>query len=244
MREPRILVVDIETSPNVGLFWSSGHKIAVGPENILEERQVICIAFKWLGHKSTHSLVWDYKKGNKRDKQMLAEFSKVYAAADAVVAHNGDNFDIKWLKTRILYHKLPPLAETTQIDTLKEYRKNFKFNSNRLDYVAKFLGQEGKNPMSFEDWKLVMKGNAAATRKMVKYCKKDVELLADLYERTRPYLKDHGIMRGFLGDRDVCPNCGGSNNIKHGDRVTKTGRYQRYQCQDCSHVWKDTRQKK
>lgn len=240
-KEPKILIFDLETSPNVGYFWSAGHKISVGPENIVEERQVICIGYKWLGQKRTHALQWNYKKGAERDAEMLAEFAEIYAEADMVVAHNGDNFDIKWLKTRIMYHDLDPLPPVQQCDTFKEFRKNFRLNSNRLDYVAKFLGSDGKSPMSFQDWKDVMAGSTKALNKMVKYCKKDVELLEEIYLRTRRHLKDHGIMQSIKGDKRVCPQCGSDSVYKHTPYVTKAGRYQRYRCQMCAKTWKDTR---
>ena len=236
--KPKILIFDIETSPNVGYFWSTGHKINVGPENIAEERQVICIGYKWLGHRTVHSLEWGTKRSTTRDKKLLRDFSKIYAKADMVVAHNGDNFDIKWLKTRIMFHDLDPLPPVHQCDTLKEFRKNFRLNSNRLDYVAKFLGGDGKSPMTFDDWKKVMAGDEAALTKMVKYCKKDVQLLEDVYLRTRRHFKDHGIMGSY--NREVCPQCEGTPH-KNGIYRTRTGRYQKYKCNHCGHVYRDTR---
>ena len=41
------LYFDIETSANVGLFWTSGYKISIGTENIIKERAVICICYKF-----------------------------------------------------------------------------------------------------------------------------------------------------------------------------------------------------
>ena len=44
------LFFDIETSPNIGFFWSSGYKINIPFENILKERAIICIAYKYQGY--------------------------------------------------------------------------------------------------------------------------------------------------------------------------------------------------
>ena len=35
------LFVDIETSPNIGLFWRAGYKQTITPDSIIEERKVI-----------------------------------------------------------------------------------------------------------------------------------------------------------------------------------------------------------
>jgi DNA polymerase elongation subunit (family B) len=47
------------------------------------------------------SLTWDKKQS---DKAMIKAFLKVMAQADEIVAHNGDKFDLKWLRTRALLH--------------------------------------------------------------------------------------------------------------------------------------------
>lgn len=236
MIEPKVLLFDLETSPNVGYFWSSGHQINVGTENIVEERQVICVAYKWLGQKKTYAIAWDYNKGDQRDKKLLKEFSKIYAEADMVIAHNGDRFDIPWLKTRIMYHDLDPLPPVHQCDTLKEFRKNFRLNSNRLDYVAKLLTGHGKNPMSFDDWKKIMQGHQPSLNKMVKYCKVDVDIMEQVYLRTRRHLQGHGIMQSYY--RDSCPQCGSESARKYGKYRTKLGAWQKYQCDTCMHIYK------
>ena len=64
------LFFDIEVSPNIGLFWQPGHKISLDYGNIIQERAVICICYKWQGGK-TQSLTWDKKQD---DKEMLKKF--------------------------------------------------------------------------------------------------------------------------------------------------------------------------
>jgi DNA polymerase elongation subunit (family B) len=244
-KKPNILIFDIETSPNIVYSWAVGQKINIGHENIIEERQVICIAYKWSGQSRTHALKWDPRKTHDKDKVMLREFSKIYNSADMVVAHNGDNFDIKWINARILYHGLPPLSVVKQCDTLKEFRRTFKLNSNRLDYVSKFLGYDGKSVMSFSDWINVMNGSRDALTKMVKYCKKDVIELDLIFQQTRPYIKDGNIHQAVKSDRGACPSCGSLNAVnKHGFYYTKIGKFQKYRCQECFHNWRDGRQVK
>lgn len=243
MSNHRILIFDIETSPNVGYFWRPGYNITIGPENIIEERQIICISYKWVGEKKVHSLYWDYgkKKGDRRDRALLKKFSKIFNKADSVVGHNGDNYDIKWLHTRILKHGLEPLHKVHQFDTLKACKRHFNLNSNKLDYVSKFLGNSGKDHMCFDDWKKVMSGDDRALNKMVKYCEQDVLELEKVYLILRPHVTGTLSAQAVTKDRDACPSCGNKAVIKYGTYYTKVGRYQKYRCGSCCHTYRDNR---
>jgi hypothetical protein len=78
------LFFDIEVSANVGLFWNPGHKISISYENIIKERAIICICYKWAGKSKVSSLKWDK---NQCDKKMLTEFLKIVDQADELVGH-------------------------------------------------------------------------------------------------------------------------------------------------------------
>ena len=127
------LFFDIETSPNIGLFWTAGYKQNISHDNIIKERAIICIAYKWAGEKKIHALTWDK---NQDDKAMLAQFIKIANEADELIGHNGDRFDLPWIRTRCIYHNIPVFPNYVTIDTLKSARSKFKFNSNaiRLSY--------------------------------------------------------------------------------------------------------------
>ena len=124
----KVLFVDIETSPCVGYFWRPGYKLSISHDNIVEESKIICISYKWQGQEKVQTLTWD---SSQDDRAMLERFAKVIAKADRAIAHNGDRFDLPWIRTRCLFHRIPFNAEVTTLDTLKEARGGFKFNSNR-----------------------------------------------------------------------------------------------------------------
>ena len=202
------LYYDIETSPNVVLSWSVGWKISLSYENIIKERAVICIAYKWQDGP-VQSLRW--KKGD--DKAMLEKFMKVARTADELVAHNGDRFDLKWLRARCLIHGIDCPPDFTTVDTLKLARAGFNFNSNRLDYLGHLLLGEGKNPTGFDLWKdILLKNCPKAMKTMVEYCEKDVELLQRVHEKLINYTKhkfNYAVAGG--GDAWECPECGGAS---------------------------------
>ncbi len=221
-RPIRRLYYDIESAPNVGLFWKSGYKLTISPENILKERAVICISWKWFGEKKTHVLHWDE---NQCDKKMLEAFGKVVAEADEMVGHNLSRFDMPWIRTRCLFHGLPPIAERKEIDTLKWARSKFYFNSNKLDYIATFLGLGGKIKTEFGLWKeVVLNRCPKAMKAMCEYCQYDVILLEKVWERLSEIMpvKTHvGVLNG--GPAWACPRTGSTDVKVAKTRVSAAG---------------------
>jgi hypothetical protein len=180
------LYFDIETSPNLGFFWQSGYRVSVPYNHIIKERSIICICYKFENDKKVSHLKWDK---NQCDKKIIESFIKIMNTADEIVAQNCDAFDIKWLRTRCLYHKIPMFPNYTTLDTLKKSKSGFKFNSNTLDYISQFLGLGQKNSMNFNDWKeIIINNSEKAMDKMIRYCKKDVILLQKVYKELSPYI--------------------------------------------------------
>lgn len=178
----RRMFFDIEVSANVVLSWRIGQKVYLSPDDIIKERAIICICWKWEGESTVHSLEWN--KGD--DKSLLEKFSKVIDTADEVITQNGDAFDIKWLRARCLYHGIKVSSKFNSIDTLKMARAGFKFNSNKLDYMGQFLGLGKKIKTEYSLWKEIMLNNCPiAMGKMVKYCQQDVNLLQEVYNKLQ-----------------------------------------------------------
>ena len=229
----RRLFFDIETSPNIGLFWEAGYKKNIDYSNIIQERAIICICYKWEEEKEVYSLQWDSKQS---DKAMLQKFIEVANVADELVGHNGDKFDLAWIRTRCLFHHIDMFPTYTTIDTLKIARSKFKFNSNRLNYIADFLGLGQKIKTEYSLWKdILLKKDKVAMDKMIKYCKKDVVLLEKVFVELRSHIspKTHyGVI--FGEDRGTCPECGSDELIRANKVVTARGLVRiQYQCKTC-----------
>jgi DNA-directed RNA polymerase subunit RPC12/RpoP len=78
-----------------------------------------------------------------------------------------------------------------------------------------------------------MAGNAKAWKLMKEYQIQDVNLLLDLYDILKPWIRNHPNMGLKNGDPLVCRNCSSDNIIKYGTRYANNAKYQRYRCQDC-----------
>lgn len=228
---PRRLLLDLETSPDVVYSWRIGSKVYISPENIVQERAIICIGYKWQGEKRTHCLTWD--KGD--DKAMLEKFIPILESADEVVAHFGDRFDMPWLRARAAFHGIPVSPYIKTVDTKAQSARLFYFNSNKLDYLGQFLGLGQKIETDYKLWKRVMAGERAALREMVSYCKEDVRLLERVYLRLESYNKPkthQGVTRG--GIKSDCPQCGSVDTMRIGMKVTGAGtRRPRMKCRRC-----------
>lgn len=241
------LFYDIEVSGNIGLFWRCGYKLNITYDNVLVERAIICISYKWEGEKKVHNIRWD--KGD--DRKLLNKFIKVLDKADEIVAHNGDKFDITWIRTRCIFHDIYMRNDYILIDTLKLARsragKGFNFNSNRLDSIAKFLKVGAKIKTDYELWKAITvpaflpslrpldASYYRALDKMCKYCNGDVKVLQRVYDRLKQYIPEKihaGVLMG--GEKWTCPKCGSGDIGHHGIHITKLGtETKRMRCHDC-----------
>jgi DNA polymerase elongation subunit (family B)/predicted RNA-binding Zn-ribbon protein involved in translation (DUF1610 family) len=234
MTKRRRLFFDIETSPNIGTFWQAGYKKTISPEDIIKERAIICICYKWEDEKEVSYVNWSSKQC---DKKLLQDFIKVANQADELVGHNGDKFDLAWIRTRCLFHRIEMFPTYRTIDTLKISRSKFKFNSNKLNYISDYLGFGKKIKTEFGLWKdILLKNDRAAIDRMVKYCKRDVILLEKVFKVLRGHTEPkvhYGVT--FGQDRGSCPECGNDDLRIVRRKTTATGLKKiQYQCKECN----------
>ncbi len=237
MTEPRVLIWDVENSHTVAAIFQLFHNDYISHENILQERFLISAAWKWLGEPRVHSVsILDnpklYKKDPHNDRHVIETLHKVLSSADVIVAHNGDQFDIKLTEGRMLFHGMPPLPPIPSIDTLKVAKSRLMLQSNKLDYLARYLGFGKKVKTDNDLWLRILNGDKSAIKEMVEYNKHDVVLLEKVFLKLRPYCANH-LNRALFGKTEGCPRCGSRHVQSRGTHKAISRVYQRYQCQDC-----------
>jgi DNA polymerase elongation subunit (family B) len=203
----------------------------ISMDKIVANGHVLCYAAKWYGEKGTH--FESVQRGN--TKEMLVTVHGLLDDADAVVHYNGANFDIPTLNKEFITHNMKPPAPYKQVDLLSVVRDKFRFPINKLDYVAQTLGlgQKTRHP-GFQMWVDCMARKRDAWKKMEEYNRQDVLLLEKLYDRLKPWVRNHPNVGAFdPEDIEKCPNCGSKHLQKRGTAVTRDVRYQRYQCGSC-----------
>jgi len=224
----KILLLDIESSPNTAHVWGLWQQ-NVSINQLMESSYVLCYAAKWYGDKQ---VMFDSVHKSK-PKKMLKGIHDLLNDADAVVHYNGTKFDIPTLNKEFLLHSFNPPSPYKQIDLLRVVRSNFRFPSNKLDYVAQRLNLGKKHEHEgHELWVKCMNGDKDAWKRMEKYNIQDVVLLENLYGNLLPWIKSHPNHNLFR-DGHVCPNCSSSSLQRRGTAISATGTYQRYQCRSC-----------
>lgn len=229
----RILILDIETSPNLAYVWGQW-KQNIGGNMFIEKSYIMSFAAKWLDEKK----VFYEENRHADDKKLVEALFVLLDEADIVIAHNGDKFDLPRITGRGLVHGLKPPSPYHTIDTLKVARRKFGFLSNKLSELAKELRVkekgEHKKFAGFDLWKECLKQNDEAWEEMKEYNINDIQTLEEIYLKFRPYITNHPSVIREEANQHICPSCGSSDHQKRGFHYSKLGvPYQRYQCNDC-----------
>lgn len=232
---PKILLVDIETAPSLGYVWGKWEQNVI---QFKEDWYMLSFAYMWLGDKKAQVKALpdydSYKKGSSDDKNLVKDLWKLFDEADIILTHNGDNFDIKKSNARFLIHGLKPPSPYKTIDTLKIARRYFKFDSNRLDDLAQYLGIGRKKAHSGKHtWFGCMAGDMKSWAVMKDYNAHDVVLLLETYLALRAWTNTHPNLDMF-NKNGSCPVCQSKKVQRRGWNVTKTGKRSRLQCQSCA----------
>jgi DNA polymerase elongation subunit (family B) len=237
IRPPKVILFDIETAPSLGYFWGELYDTNI----IGVERPWFMISYSWkvLGERKIHTKALNdyvgYRKDLEDDSKLVADLYKVFDAADILIAHNGDKFDVRKTNARFIKHNMKPPSTYKTIDTLKAARRFFKFESNKLDTLAQYLGVGKKIPNTgFSLWKRCMVGDVHAWNIMKRYNRHDIVLLERVYNKLRPYITNHPNMVVYDG-LEACPACRSMHITRQGFRVSQVRKYARFHCEDCGH---------
>lgn len=230
---PKILCFDVETFPNVSFTWGKYD------QNVIRFKQESCMATfvaKWVGEKRIISKALPdykgYRPGSYDDRALVADLWRLFDEADIVVAHNGDDFDVRVANSRFLKHNMKPPSPFKSIDTKKAVKKVARFNSNKLDDLSFIFFHDKKIKTDFDLWEGCINGDKKAWRQMVEYNRKDVLLLEKLYLYVRPWITNHPNLT--IGSAEpACPKCGSKEIDYRGWARNATRSYRRFQCRKC-----------
>lgn len=239
----KLLLLDIETAPMVAFIWSLNYgNDRIPIDRIVSPGYTLCWAAKWHGKREVmFEATW---KGGMM--KMLDTMHGLIDEADAVCHYNGTSFDMPTLNKEFIKHNIKPPSPYKQIDLLPTARKKFRFESNKLDFVAQFLGLGKKLPhKGMGLWDGVMKGNEADQRVMERYNKQDVRLLEKVYDRLLPWIPNHPNLALYTSStKPACTHCGSKKVQSRGEATTTACVYKRYQCQSCGNWMRGTKAEK
>jgi hypothetical protein len=241
----KILLIDIETAPLLGYFWRLWSEIR-GLDQIERDWYCMSYCYKWLDNDEVYgkslyecTRYGEYEIGTEDDRELIEDLWELLNEADIVIGHNGDNFDLKKIKARMLQHVMIPPAPYRTVDTLKIMKREFGLTSNKLDYAAGFLFGDAKLKTDLNLWIDCVKGSKKAWNEMLDYNKKDVDLLERVYKRIRSWDRSHPNVNVLLdGDKSACPVCASTDLKLMKDKFAPTNlsKFQAFRCGDCGHV--------
>lgn len=234
----KVLVWDIETAPGTTYFWRP--RVRFIPHHmVINPPFMICWSAKYLGEKKIHSDYLTPEEVAARDDSRITEsLAELIREADVIIAHNGDQFDEPFLRGRLYVNNQAPLGPVDSIDTKKLAAKDFDLPHNNLEAISKLRGMDEKIKTDFSWWTDILDGSVTAMKRMVRYNRKDVRILEEVFESLRPHVKR--LRRLHDGHGIVCTNCGSTNIHKRGKKKYRThaSTFQQYQCQDCERYFR------
>lgn len=220
--------MDIETAPNTVYTWGL-FKQNVSINQIVEPGRMMCWAAQWVGSKEV------LFASEFHHDDMIPYLWELMDEADVIVTYNGKRFDIPTINKEFAKAGLAPPSRYRQVDLYQVVKSNFRFASNKMDFVCQELGLGSKTQHTgMILWRQCMGGVAKAWKLMRKYCRQDVKLTTRLYLKLLPWIKNHPNHGMYVDSDDpICPNCGSDHVIKKGWEVTQTRKYRRYRCMSC-----------
>lgn len=237
MTGPKALIWDIETAPAEGKFWGPRWD----PKLVKIEQYPYLLSVAWTWYDLTSDTWGDTyfvrkAKGKRNDRRVVKQVWDLLDEADVAVAHNGDRFDITETMSRVIRqigHRPSPFIS---IDTRKEAKKNFRLVSNKLNDIADYLGIGRKvQHTGWDLWDRCIANDEAAWETMEEYNVHDVELLAQVFRKMRPFIRGGKLNVQQWTGPNTCVDCGSARLQRRGEKFYRTqATYkQAYQCQDC-----------
>lgn len=240
-RTARILLLDIETLP--GEFYAFDPKVEyLSPDKKIKDWSISCYAAKWLFEPEIMGeVVTKQEAFDRKELSILEGIWKLMNEAHIIVTQNGNNFDIKKIKTKFIKYNFIPPSKFLSVDTLQVARSEFGFTYNRLDELGQEFGIGKKIDMVFNDWKMCLTNDDDAEdylHNMLTYCKRDVApLLEDVYLHMLPWIPNHPNLSLYTDqDEEVCRNCE-SSDLSWGEKYpTPAGIWKGWRCNSCGAI--------
>jgi uncharacterized protein YprB with RNaseH-like and TPR domain len=129
------------------------------------------------------------------DKRLMEDFIRDLRKYNVIYTYYGTKFDIPFVRSRALYHKLdfPIFGVVQHKDVYYMVKRLLKLHSSRLESATKFLGIPGKDHVEGDIWMRARLGDPKALAYVLRHNRKDTTTLEKLHKRLQPF--DKGIIK-------------------------------------------------
>lgn len=194
---------------------------------------ILCASYQWFGSEKIYTIHNFNSKEVWNDKIICKKMKEVIEEADMIVTWNGKDFDVRFLQTRMLKHRLGYLPPIPHEDGVLTARRTLKMGRS-LENVGNFFElHEKKHKLSIDVWIKAALGEKISKNLLVERCESDVRLLNEAYKLIGPLSKVHPNVNLMDKDTSGCPFCGSKNIYKKGSLMALRHYRIRYHCQQC-----------
>ena len=181
-RRPRIGILDIETTG----FEADYHHI-------------LSYVIKTYGEKEYAMGVITKEEidSHEFDKRLCKDLIDDLLKYDVILTYNGTTFDIPFIRSRCLKHKLdfPVFGVVKHKDVYYMVRRLLRLHRSSLDAATTFLGIKGKNHVLGDHWMRARVGDRESLEYVLNHNIRDCDILERLYNKLKAY--DKGLAKAF-----------------------------------------------
>lgn len=243
---PKILILDIETAPSEVYVWTYWPNFVDPISQVVKNKKgqpkdwsTLTWAAKWLfDHEVFSASVTLEEAHNREDGSIIKPMWDLFEKADVIVAHNGDQFDIRRMNYRFKINGLGPPSPFQTIDTKKVAQKVFGVPSYKLDYLNRDFGLRRKTDTDFALWERCVQWDQSGLDDMLAYNVNDIFALEELYLELRPWIRGPVNLSMYVdNDKPYCPNCLNPElRVLSKPYTTPAGQYEAYRCTKCGAI--------
>lgn len=239
MKQPKVLVLDIETAPILAYIWDLKINGYIPPSQIHTDRYVMAWGAKWLGQKQ---MIYQDQRGlgPLKDKAILLKLRNLLDKADIVVTYNGKSFDSKRINARLMIHGIRPPTPYKHYDVMRLMKQVADHTSNTLDYISTKVNKKYKK-LHHTDypginlWLACLREDVKAWNSMKKYNIHDVLSTEEAAMNTLAWAPES--FPDFFPTSDtptMCGRCGYHGYMKAvRNKSAKVHSYHQYRCPNC-----------
>ena len=227
----RKIFYDLEVSQSIVGGYGGRYDFRV--VKFIRPQELMCYSYKVDGEKKIHFVHrWEFDTYH----EFVGSLWELLDSADITIAHNGGAFDNRMANRFFVTEGFEPPKPRKSVDTLREAKRWFKFESNKLDDLGDFLGVGRKEKIGYADLEDdFMSGNPSKKTLSLlrKYNDQDIVVLEGIYNRMLPYMASHPNMGDITQTDGICPKCGSEDVHPYGSSPRRSGRVVAYRCHSC-----------
>lgn len=195
---------------------------------------ILCACYKWLGETKVHTITrknpTKFADNPENDKEICKQLAEIIEAADMIFTWNGRSFDIRFIQTRMLKHRLGYLPPVPHEDGLLTARAGLKMTRS-LKNVGKFFKLKNqKEGVDIDEWMKAGAGHPKALKHVIEHCITDIKMTEEAYHLIAPMSRSHPRVQS---DVSVCRFCA-SGKLQSRGRIVALRHYRvRYHCMNC-----------